>query len=106
MHFSLDTQVLGQKREDVIRHDGLGIAIPWPRRESRAPVIGNDDAVAVRGKRGDYVPELVGGLREAVQEDDGGFWGGGDGGGWAVEVVEAEFFGLRAEEGVAGLVGG
>lgn len=60
--------------EHVARHGCLGEGIcgwRWFRGIARAAVVGREDVVARAGERGEDVPVLVGGLGEAVEEQNG-----------------------------------
>lgn len=76
----------------VPRHHGFGVAVSRFGAGACAAVVRRDDAVAGFGEGRDDVPELVRGLGEAVDEEDGAFAGGGVGWGRAVDVGDPDVF--------------
>lgn len=62
-----------EQGEHVGCHSGFAEVCVGGRGAAGAAVVGGDAAVACLGEEGEDVPELVEGLREAVEEEDGGF---------------------------------
>lgn len=91
VHGVLDAQLGGQQGVQVGRQDFLGVACRGPGGVAGTAVVGGDDVVAGGGKGRDHMAELVGGLREAVDEEDGTLlrragWGFG------FDVVDPDIF--------------
>jgi len=75
--------------QHVLSHEGFGEARGGLGGAAGAAVVGSEGAIAGVGEGGDDVSELVGGLGEAVQEEEGALERGRRGWG-TVYVGEAE----------------
>ncbi len=71
-----------------------------------ATVVGSYDMVACFCEGHDHVPELIGGLGEAVDEEDSAFGGGGGGEAFGVEDADFRVGLLDPGLAVAGFRGG
>lgn len=77
VHLVFYPLVLGDETVQVPGHNVFCVAIPGFTALARAAVVGGEDAVAGVGEGRDDTAELVAGLGEAVDEQDGAFGGGG-----------------------------
>ena len=82
--------MLGEEIVEVGREDAFRVAGRGTGGVARAAVIRGDGVIAGGGQGHEDMPELVRGLGEAVDEEDGAFLGGA-GGGFGFDVVDADF---------------
>lgn len=98
-------KVLGEEIVEVGREDSFRVACRGTGGGACAAVIRGDGVIAGGGKGHEDMPELVRGLGEAVDEEDGAFLGGA-GGGFGFDVVDADFgVGLLEVDLTVGQVG-